>query len=286
VRAGTPASDEEETAVTEQDDGGAVARTAYVTGASSGIGAVTAIALGRLGWRVAVGARRTDRLAETADAVRDAGGRAAAIALDVTDEASVEQFFVAAESELGPVDVLVNNAGMATPGWFHDTGADDVHREVATNLLGPMLTSRLAITSLRRRGARGDLVFVTSDATRNPRPRMAPYTATKAGLEAFAHSIAMECEGTGIRSTVVRVGPTVSEFGFGWDMSHIEELLGYWNRYGLQRHGGVLDPEAIARAVVTVVTAPPGVLIDTIEVQPEAPIDDAGPATPIERSAP
>ncbi|HEU5300969.1 MAG TPA: SDR family oxidoreductase [Acidimicrobiia bacterium] len=263
----------------------ATTRTAYVTGASSGIGAVTAIALGRLGWRVAVGARRVDRLEETAAAVRDAGGNAVAIALDVTDEDSIEQFFESAEAELGPVDVLVNNAGMATPGWFHDADAGDVHREVATNLLGPMLTSRLAIASLRERGARGDLVFVTSDATRNPRPRMSVYTATKAGLEAFTHSLAMECEGTGIRSTVVRVGPTLSEFGFDWDMEHIEELLTYWNRYGLQRHGGVLDPEAIARAVVTVVTAPPGVMIDTIEVQPEAPVDEPGPAQPIERPA-
>ncbi len=271
--------------MTDPETAGAAPRTAFVTGASSGIGAVTAVALGRLGWRVAVGARREDRLAETAAAVREAGGQAAAIPLDVTDESSVEQFFATGESELGPVDVLVNNAGMATPGWFHDSDASDVHREVATNLLGPMLTSRLAISSLRARGARGDLVFVTSDATRNPRPRMATYTATKAGLEAFAHSLAMECEGTGIRATVVRVGPTLSEFGFGWDMTHIEELLAYWNRYGLQRHGGVLEPEAIARAVVTVVTAPPGVRIDTIEVQPEAPVDDTAPATPIERSS-
>ncbi len=270
----------------EEGEARTAPRTAFVTGASSGIGAVTAIALGRLRWRVAVGARRTDRLEETAAAVRDAGGQATAIALDVTDESSVEQFFATAEAELGPVDVLVNNAGMATPGWFHESDADDVAREVATNLLGPMLTTRLAINSLRSRGARGDLVFLTSDATRNPRPRMAPYTATKAGLEAFAHSIALECEGTGIRSTVVRVGPTLSEFGFGWDMAHIEELLAYWNRFGLQRHGGVLEPEAIARAVVTVVTAPPGVLIDTIEVQPEAPVDDAGPARPVERSDP
>lgn len=274
--------------MTQQDEAEArsTPRTAFVTGASSGIGAVTAVALGRLGWRVAVGARRADRLAETAAAVRDAGGRAAAIPLDVTDESSVGQFFAAAEAELGPVDVLVNNAGMATPGWFHDSDAADVRREVATNLLGPMLMSRLAISSLRERGARGDLVFVTSDASRNPRPRMAAYTATKAGLEAFAHSVSMECEGSGIRSTVVRVGPTLSEFGFGWDMSHIEELLAYWNRYGLQRHGGVLEPEAIARAIVTVVTAPPGVLIDTIEVQPEAPIDDTAPAAPIERAQP
>ncbi len=272
-------------AVTPNDttDPARTPRMAIVTGASSGIGVEIAIGLGRLGWRVAVGARRVDRLEETAAAVRAAGGEAGAFELDVTEPESVTAFFAAAEAALGPVEVLVNNAGMATPGWFHESDTETVQREVATNLLGPMFTSRLAIASMRERGARGDLVFVTSDATRNPRPRMAAYTATKAGLEALAHSLALECEGTGIRSTVVRIGPTMSEFGFGWDLSEIEELIGYWNRYGLQRHGGILEPDAIARAVVAVVTAPPGVLIDTIEVQPEAPVDAAGPARAIER---
>src|SRR5260370_41344818 len=91
-----------------------------------------------------------------------------------------------------------------------------VERGVATTLLGPLLTSRLVVASLKARRARGDVVFVTSDATRHPRPRMAAYTATKAGLEALAHALAMELEGTGIRATTVRGGPTLSEFGIGW----------------------------------------------------------------------
>jgi len=112
---------------------------------------------------------------------------------------------------------------------------------------------------------------------------MATYTATKGGLEALASVLAMELEGSGIRATSVRVGPTISEFGFGWPMEDIEELLGYWLRFGLQRHNGLLDASAVAQAVVAAVTAPAGVHFESIEVQPEAPVGDAGPGLAIER---
>jgi NADP-dependent 3-hydroxy acid dehydrogenase YdfG len=258
-------------------------RPAVAPGASSGSGATTAVELGRLGWRVGIGARRLDRLDETATAVRDAGGEPFAHVLDVCDALSIDTFFAATEAELGPVDVLVNNAGVSHPGWLHEIPADAIQHEVATNLIGPLLATRSVVGALRARGAPGHIVFITSDATRNARPRMAAYTATKGGLEAFAHSLSMECEGSGIKVTTVRVGPTLSEFGFGWPIEEIEELMAYWPRFGLQRHAGLLEPDAIARAVVSVVTAPPGVVIDTIEVQPEAPMGDAGPAQVIER---
>jgi NADP-dependent 3-hydroxy acid dehydrogenase YdfG len=260
-------------------------RVAVVTGASSGIGQAIAVELGRLGWRVAIGARRADRLEETADAAREAGGEVFAHDLDVCDPTSIASFLDAAADALGPLEILVNNAGMATPGYLHTVAPEMIQREVATNLVGPLLTSRHVLESLRARGGRGHLVFITSDATRHARPRMAAYTATKAGLEALAHTLQMECEGTGIRVTTVRVGPTISEFGFGWPMEELEELMTYWPRFGLQRHAGYLEPQAIARAVVTAVTAPPGVVIDSIEVQPEAPVGDESAAQIIERPA-
>jgi NAD(P)-dependent dehydrogenase (short-subunit alcohol dehydrogenase family) len=258
-------------------------RVTVVTGASSGIGRAIAIELGRLGWPVAVGARRTDRLEETAGAVGDAGGRPFAHVLDVGDPSSVDAFFAAAEQELGPVEVLVNNAAVSTPNWLQDIPVAALQQEVAINLLGPMLTSRVAIASMRAHDTRGDLVFMTSDASRHARPRMAPYTATKAGLEAFTNSLVMELEGTGIRATTIRVGPTLSEFGFGWPMELLEDLMPYWARFGLQRHAGIMEPEDVARVVVFAVTARSGVHLDTIEIQPEAPIGDDRPAQIIER---
>ena len=258
-------------------------RVAVVTGASSGIGRVIAIELGRLGWRVAIGARRMFRLEDTANDVRAAGGQPFAHELDVSDPGSVDAFFAASEAALGPVDVLVNNAATATPGWIEAIPVEDVQRTIGTNLLGPILTSRAAIKSMRAGERAGDLVFITSDATRNPRPRLTTYTATKAGLEALAHCLSLELEGTGIRSTTIRVGPTISEFGFGWPMDELEDLMTYWPRFGLSRHAGVLEPEAIARAVIMAVTAPAGVHVDTIEVQPQAPVGDDSPAQALER---
>jgi NADP-dependent 3-hydroxy acid dehydrogenase YdfG len=246
-------------------------RTAIVTGASSGIGRAIACAFGARRWRVAVGARRDVRLEATAAEVEAAGGRPFAHVLDVTDARSIDDFFAATERTFGPVDVLVNNAGTSTPGPLHTIADDALRCEVETNLLGPMLISRRAIASMLERGNAGDLVFISSDATRHARPRMAAYSATKAGLELLARSLAMELEGTGIRSTIVRVGPTVSEFGARWPPDQLDELMQYWPRYGLQRHTGYLQPEDVARAVVTAVTAPAGVHVDTIEVQPEAP---------------
>jgi NAD(P)-dependent dehydrogenase (short-subunit alcohol dehydrogenase family) len=260
-------------------------RVSVVTGAGSGIGRAIAVELGRLGWPIAIGGRRVERLEETADEVRAVGGEVLAHALDVSDPSSVELFLAATEESLGPVDVLVNNAAVATPGWLHELPVERLQQEVATNLLGPVLTSRLVIASLRARGAPGDLVFITSDATRHPRPRLSTYGATKSGVETFAHSVAMECEGTGIRSTIVRVGPTLSEFGFAWPMDELTDIMTYWPRFGLSRHNGLLDASAPGRAVVVAVTAPAGVHFDTIEVQPEAPIGETQAGQMIERPA-
>jgi NADP-dependent 3-hydroxy acid dehydrogenase YdfG len=249
-------------------------RTAIVTGASSGIGRAVACVFGAEGWQVAIGARRVDRLEATAGQVEAAGGKPFAHLLDVTDARSIDTFFAAAERTLGPADILVNNAGTSTPGRFHTIDDDALRCEVETNLLGPMLTSRRAIASMLARGGAGHLVFISSDATRHARPRMAAYTATKAGIELLAQSLAMELEGSGIRSTTVRVGPTVTEFGASWPADELDELMQYWPRYGLQRHRGSLQADDVARAVLTAVTAPPGVHFDTIEVQPEAPVDE------------
>src|SRR5260370_5820729 len=91
---------------------------AIVTGASSGIGRAVALEFGTLGWRVALGARRTDRLEDAAVDVRDRGGQAFVHALDVTDPASIGAFFAAAGDALGPVDVPVHNPGASPPGWL------------------------------------------------------------------------------------------------------------------------------------------------------------------------
>ena len=101
-------------------------------------------------------------------------------------------------------------------------------------------------------------MFVSSDVTVHPRPKMPAYGASKAGLEHLANTVGMELEGTGIRSSVVRVGPTLTGFGDGWDAQIFESLLPEWQRFGLQRHWNTMDVANVARAVVMVVTSEPG----------------------------
>jgi NAD(P)-dependent dehydrogenase (short-subunit alcohol dehydrogenase family) len=259
------------TAVSGLAEGADAHRLAVVTGASAGIGRAIAVALGGLGWSVAVGARRVEQLRETAALVRDAGGTAYAHVLDVCEPASIDAFLEAAAAEVGPIDVLVNNAGTAAPGALHDMD-DDLHaRIIATNLLGPILLSKRVVADLRERKAPGDIVFISSDATVNPRPFLGTYGASKAGLEAYATTLAMECEDFPIRSSIVRVGPTLTGFADGWDTEMFTSIFPHWQRFGIQRHFNTMQPENVARAVVSVVTAPPHMWVPIVELQPLPP---------------
>ena len=252
-------------------DGAERSRVAVVTGASAGIGRAIAVALGGLGWSVAVGARRVDQLEETAVLVREAGGKAYAHALDVREPASIDGFLEATAADLGSVDVLVNNAGTAAPGALHEMD-DELHeRIITTNLLGPILLSKRVVADLRERQAPGDIVFISSDATVNPRPFLGTYGASKAGLEAYATTLAMECEAFPIRSSIVRVGPTLTGFAEGWDMELFAEIIPYWQRFGIQRHFNTMQPDDVARAVVATVTAPPHMWVPLVELQPVPP---------------
>jgi NAD(P)-dependent dehydrogenase (short-subunit alcohol dehydrogenase family) len=249
----------------------AAPRVCLVTGASAGIGAAIARALGALGWPVALGARRPDRLERAAAEVAAAGGRPFAHPLDVSDPASLDAFFDAAERALGPVDVLVNNAGLCRPGLLHEVAPEDLAREVATNLLGPVLLARRAVRSMLEGKRAGDLVFVSSENAVRARPYQVGYTATKAGLEGAARALRLELEGTGIRATVVRPGPTGTEFARGWERGVLERLLDSWRQLGVQRHLRWMPPESVASVVLAAVTAPRGTHLDEIQLMPEAP---------------
>jgi NAD(P)-dependent dehydrogenase (short-subunit alcohol dehydrogenase family) len=250
-------------------------RVAVVTGASAGIGRAIAIALGARGWSVGLGARRVAKLDETAKLVADAGGTPLVHALDVTQPDSIDEFCSYVRASAGSIEVLVNNAGTALPGAIHEMSDQDHRRIVETNLLGPILLTRRVIAQLRADARPGDIVFISSDATVNRRPSLATYLSTKAGLEAFAQTLALECEGVGIRSSIVRVGPTLTGFADDWDLAVFDELMPRWQRFGIQRHFNTMQPEDVARAVVTVVTAPAHMWVPIVEVQPNPPVDPA-----------
>ena len=249
-------------------------RIAAVTGASSGIGRAIAVAIGGLGWSVALGARRTALLTETADLVHAAGGSPFPHVLDVTDPGSVDAFFAAVEDAIGPVDALINNAGIAVPGMLVDTDPADLAREVGTNLLGPLFCARRVLPTMLA-ATHGDIVLISSDAATTPRPGLIGYSASKAALETVARVLDMETEGTGIRTTVVRVGPTITDFAGAWTPGTFENLVELWPRFGIQRHFNTLNPHDIATAVVHALTAPDHARIAVIELQPVAPTSTA-----------
>jgi len=107
------------------------------------------------------------------------------------------------------------------------------------------------------------------------RPHKAHYAVAKMGLIPLAQTLALECEGTGIRSSVVRVGPTLTGFADGWDLAIFDEIMPRWERFGINRHWNTMVPDDVARAVVTVVTAPAHMWVPIVEVQPNPPIEGA-----------
>jgi NADP-dependent 3-hydroxy acid dehydrogenase YdfG len=248
-------------------------RPAVVTGASSGIGAATAVTLAAAGFPVALGARRTDRCEELAGQIRDGGGEAVVHALDVTDPDSVTTFAKRVAADLGPIEVVVSNAGSSAPGVVHEVDSERFAREVDVNLLGAHRLVRAFVPGMVER-RRGDVVFVSSDVAVRVRPFMSAYAAGKWGLEGMVHAMQMELEGTGVRASIVRPGPTWSEMGSDWDADEGARVINEWVRFGLARHSKFLKPAALAEAIATVVGAPRGVHLNLIEVSPEAPLEE------------
>ncbi|MFN8052095.1 MAG: SDR family oxidoreductase [Acidimicrobiales bacterium] len=248
-------------------------RPALVTGASSGIGAATVTALSAAGFPVVLAARRVERLEELADVLRANGGEAAVVRLDVTDDESVGAAAAAAQEAMGPIEVVVSNAGDMVPAAAHTADTATFLRQLDTNLVGAhRLVVELLAPMVERR--RGDIVLVTSQNASTPRPLVGAYNASKAGLESFGRTLQMELEGSGVRASIVRPGPTFTEMGWSWDPVMIDRCLKDWKRWGLLRHHQYLPAESIAAAVVSVVAAPRGTHLSLVEVNPEAPIRD------------
>ena len=251
-------------------------RTVVISGGGSGIGQATAVKFGELGWRVGVGGRRPEPLTETKSLVEAAGGTCVAHHLDVSDAASVEAFFNATETALGPVTAVVNNAALGRYYPLVEFPPEQIEREVATKLLGSLYMSRRGIQGMQAAGRGGDIVFVTSLAAVQPWPRHLPYAAANAGVEQAARTLRLELEGSGIRVTTMRCGETAgTEFGLPEQESgRGAEASELWFRRGLLRHTGLMMPDMVADVIVTAITLPLGLQFDTLAPIPTAPIGE------------
>ncbi|WP_373140091.1 SDR family oxidoreductase [Mycobacterium marinum] len=246
-------------------------RPAIVAGASSGIGAATAVELAAHGFPVALGARRVQKCEEIVEKIRADGGDAVALALDVTDADSVKDFVHQATERLGDIEVLVAGAGDTYFGRLYEIDTETFESQVEIHLIGANRLATAVLPGMLER-QRGDLIFVGSDVALRQRPHMGAYGAAKAALVAMVTNLQMELEGTGLRASIVHPGPTKTAMGWSLPVESIGPALEDWAKWGQARHDYFLRASDIARAITFVAETPRGGFVANMELQPEAPL--------------
>jgi len=237
---------------------------AFVTGASSGIGAATAQELAALGARVALVARRGDRLGALAD---ELPGESLVIEADVADEAAARSAVAQTVERFGRLDTVIANAGVMLLGPVVDAPVEEWQRMVNVNLLGLLYTSHAALPHLLSAASTpprevADLVLISSVAGRVTRNGSAVYNLTKHGVGAFGDALRQEVTGRHVRVSVVEPGATDTELASHNRPEVLEGIRG--------RFGGVerLQAEDIADAIGYVVTRPRRVAVNEVLIRP------------------
>jgi short-subunit dehydrogenase len=221
-------------------------RVAAITGASSGIGLAIARALAAEGAAVVLGARREDRLDTAVGGIREAGGRADRVVMDVTSPAACEQLVARAEQAFGPLDIMVCNAGFGYYGNVEDTAPETMRRMMEVNFLGTFLAARAALPGFRARG-RGHLIVISSIVGRRGVAQTSGYSATKAAQAGFAEALRSEFAGSAIHVTIVYPISTDTEFRAAMTRDYGHSVSGLGPRQ---------SAEDVARAVVGAIHRP------------------------------
>ncbi len=229
-------------------------RVAIVTGASRGIGLAAARALAGAGAQVVMLARGRDELAARAGEI---GAGAIALPCDVSDHAAVSSAAAAAQTAIGRApDILVNNAGAFALAQVDRMDTKDFERIVSVNLVAPFHLVRTFLPGMRERGA-GHLVTIGSIADRMIYPENGAYAASKFGLRALHEVMRTELRGSGIRTTLISPGPVDTPL---WDP------VSSAPRGDIMPRSAMLAADAVADAIVFVVTRPPAVNIDELRL--------------------
>jgi short-subunit dehydrogenase len=214
---------------------------AVLTGASRGIGVYIARALAEAGVNLVLSARTTAPLEELAWELSGKGITVRAIPIDVGDNGSLEAFAARCEAELGPIDVLINNAGIEQNGAFVEFSPADIERMVHVDLVAPMLlTQKFLPKMLARR--RGHVVNIASLAGKSATPYNVPYASAKGGLISFTHGLRAELHETGVSASVVVPG-FISEAGMFATKKQKHDVRE-------PALAGTSTPDAVARAVL------------------------------------
>ncbi|HTY73921.1 MAG TPA: SDR family NAD(P)-dependent oxidoreductase [Actinomycetes bacterium] len=236
-------------------------KVAFVTGASSGIGRATAVALAEAGASVAVAARRVDRLAELEADLAGRGVKALALELDVTDEDAVRAAVADTVETFGRLDVVVNNAGVMLLGQIVGADTEDWRRMVNTNVLGLMYVTHAALPHLLE--SRGSLIQLSSVAGRIARTGNGAYSASKWAVNAFSEALRQEVTKQGVRVVLIEPGMVDTEL-----REHVTQPAA---KEGIRARAASirqLQAEDIAHAILYAVTAPDHVAVNEVLIRP------------------
>jgi NADP-dependent 3-hydroxy acid dehydrogenase YdfG len=238
-----------------------------VTGASSGIGEATALELAEKGAKVALVARRRDKLEVLANKIEGAGGTALVIEADITDRKQAEAAVAKAVKELGQLDIVVNNAGVMLLGPMEGSKMEEWERMIHLNLLGLMYVTHASLPHLLKaaEGKRGcaDLVNVSSVAGRIARTGSGVYNATKFGVGAFSESLRQEVTKRHLRVTLIEPGAVATEL-----VSHVTDKRAIERAQQMYGSIKILDAEDIADAIGYATTRPSHVSVNEILIRP------------------
>ena len=220
-----------------------------MTGGGRGVGKGISLSLAAAGASVAVNYRRDEEsAAETVREIEALGGKAIAFSASIDDYEQNAQMVADIERDLGPVSILVNNAGIASRGRsVVDTDPEEMRRVVATHAFGPHYLAALTLPKMRTLG-RGDIVMISSVATRSLGPNGAPYNMGKTAMEALAYTLAKEEREHGIRVNIVAPGLVDTDMG----QRLIKAVQGVEDIRSLDQSmpfGRVCQPEDVANVV-------------------------------------
>lgn len=232
-------------------------RTALVTGATEGIGRATAFALGRAGWRVGVCARTAAKVEALVQALKAAGIDAAGRAGDVAAEADAQAIVADVARALGPVDCLVNNAGVLIAKPFEELTLDDWERTMATNVRSLYLMTRAVLPGMRQR-RHGTVVNVASLAGKNGFVGGTAYTASKHAVLGFSRSLMMEVRRDQVR--VIAVCPGSVDTSLLRDQPMMKA-----------NPAKILRPEDVAETIVHAVALPDRAMVSELDIRPTNP---------------
>ncbi len=219
-------------------------QVAVVTGASSGLGAHFAEILAQAGAKVAIGARRVDRLAALAEKIAAADGRALPVELDVTDAGSVAEATRIAEEELGPISILVNNAGIPSGGRVLDMEEDEWDSVLSTNLKGAWLMAREVGRHMVEHETAGRIINIASViGVSTAAKRVLAYSISKAGMVNLTETMALELADKGICVNAIAPGYIQTELNSEFLQSPAGQRIA--TRVPLGRFGETVDLDGV-----------------------------------------